>query len=503
MKNFIKTIIKPVIALAVVASATIGCSRDFLTTTPVGRDLEVNYYQTQEQAFAALVSVYDVLQWNDQYGFTMFRFLMNVASDDTHAGGSDASDQPSWVATNDFSWTPNLGPQAGFWRKNYKGIYRANLYLEKIDDIEDASQAFKTRTKAEARFLRAKFFFDLVRLFGNVPLLTETLDPSQYYTVTQAEPDAVLSFVETELRAIAADLPLASALGSSEVGRATNGAAKALLARVLLFTNDDTKMAEVATLCTDIINSGEYSLVSDYGDLFTEAGEWGSESVFEITHAANSASDWGRFGQGHSEGNVGVQFCGMRDYNGPDYAPGWGFCPISTDLEETMDGDPRYQHTIIDADNLAGAEYTAGYQNTGFFMKKYAPMASLQAPDGDIALNWGNNIREIRYADVLLMAAEGLARSGGSEGTARTYLNQVRSRVGLPGVGASGAALLDAIYDERRLEFATEGHRYFDLIRTGRASSVLAGWSTDKQYLPIPQNEIDASNGALTQNPGY
>ena len=128
-----------------------------------------------------------------------------------------------------------------------------------------------------------------------------------------------------ELRAIAADLPLASALGSSEVGRATNGAAKALLARVLLFTNDDTKMAEVATLCTDIINSGEYSLVSDYGDLFTEAGEWGSESVFEITHAANSASDWGRFGQGHSEGNVGVQFCGMRDYNGPDYAPGWGF----------------------------------------------------------------------------------------------------------------------------------------------------------------------------------
>jgi hypothetical protein len=136
-------------------------------------------------------------------------------------------------------------------------------------------------------------------------------------------------------------------------------------------------------------------------------------------------------------------------------------------------------------------------------MKKYAPMASLQAPDGDIALNWGNNIREIRYADVLLMAAEGLARSGGSEGTARTYLNQVRSRVGLPGVGASGAALLDAIYDERRLEFATEGHRYFDLIRTGRASSVLAGWSTDKQYLPIPQNEIDASNGALTQNPGY
>ena len=138
-----------------------SCSKDFLNTRPVGRVLEVNYYQTEEQAFEALVSIYDVLQWNDQYGFTMFRFLQNVASDDTYAGGSDASDQPSWVAYNNFTLTPNLGPQRGFWRKGYKGIYRANLFLEKIDEIEDASEAFRTRTKAEAKFLRAKFYFDL------------------------------------------------------------------------------------------------------------------------------------------------------------------------------------------------------------------------------------------------------------------------------------------------------------------------------------------------------
>ena len=130
-----------------------SCSKDFLNTRPVGRVLEVNYYQTEEQAFEALVSIYDVLQWNDQYGFTMFRFLQNVASDDTYAGGSDASDQPSWVAYDNFTLTPNLGPQRGFWRKSYKGIYRANLFLEKIDGIEDASEAFRTRTKGEAKFL--------------------------------------------------------------------------------------------------------------------------------------------------------------------------------------------------------------------------------------------------------------------------------------------------------------------------------------------------------------
>lgn len=481
-----------------------GCSKDFLTTEPVGRDLEINYYQNESQAFEALVSIYDVLQWNDQYGFTMFRFLLTCASDDAYAGGSDASDQPSWVAFDNFTMTPNLGPQAGFWRKNYKGIYRANLYLEKIDEIESASEAFKTRTKAEARFLRAKFYFDLVRLFGNVPLIDQTLEPNEYYTINQVGPEVIYPFIIADLEAAINDLP--ETVPGTEIGRATKAAAQAILARVLLFRGDQADMATVATLCEDIINSGNYSLVADYGELFTKSGEWGSESIFEITYSENSTSDWGRFGSGHSEGNVGVQFCGMRDYSGPDYTPGWGFLPVSTELEAFMQGDPRYQHTIIDADNLAGAEYTPGYQNTGFFIKKYAPLASNFPPDGEPALNWGNNVREVRYADVLLMAAEGLVRSGGSEAMARTYLNQVRSRVGLPGVSASGNQLLEAIYDERRMELATEGHRYFDLIRTGKAETVLSdyGWDpTVHKYLPLPQNEIDASQGALTQNPGY
>lgn len=502
MKKTLHTTIKSFAILALGALVSVGCSKDFLTTTPVGRDLEINYYQTEEQAFEALVSIYDVLQWNDQYGFSMHRFLMNVASDDTYAGGSDASDQPSWVATDNFTWTPNLGPQAGFWRKNYKGVYRANLFLEKIDAIDAASEAFKTRSKAEAHFLRAKFYFDLARHFGYVPLIQSTLDPSEYYSVNQVGPEVLYPFIIAELEAAIPDLPVS--VPGIELGRVTKGAAQALLARVYLFMDDDANMDEVATLCQEIINSGQYSLEPNYEDIFKKTGEWGVESVFEITYSENSTSDWGRFGSGHSEGNVGVQFCGMRDYNGPDYSPGWGFCPITEDLESFMDGDPRYAATIIDADNLAGAEYSPGYQNTGFFMKKYAPLASNFPPDGEPALNWGNNIREIRYADVLLMAAEGLVRSGGSEGTARSYVNQVRSRVGIQGIGASGSALLEAIYDERRMELATEGHRYYDLIRTGKAATTLDNWDDTKHmYLPIPQNELDASQGALTQNSGY
>ena len=493
------------VSLIVSLSLVLGsCSKDFLDTRPVGRVLEVNYYQNEDQAFEALVSIYDVLQWNDQWGFTMFRFLQNVASDDTYAGGSDASDQPSWVAYNNFTLTPNLGPQRGFWQKNYKGIYRANLYLEKIDGIEDASEAFRVRTKGEARFLRAKFYFDLVRLFGNVVYIDHTLGASEYYTVKQVGPEAIYPLIITDLEAAIQVLP--SSVSANQIGRATKGAAEALLARVLLFQNDESKMSQVASLCESVIQSGQYGLLGNYEDIWTKAGEWSSESVFEITYSENSASDWGSFGWGGGEGNVGVQFIGMRDYNGPTYATGWGFCPVSTELEAAMTNDPRYQHTIIDASAVAGASYTAGYQNTGYFMRKYAPLANNTAPDGDPALNWGNNIREIRYADVLLMAAEGLVRSNGSEATALSYVNQVRNRVGLSPLSSSGNQLLDDIYEERRMELATEGHRFFDLIRTGNAQDVLGTQGFDintHRYLPIPQQEIDASQGVLTQNPGY
>ena len=481
-----------------------SCSEDFLDVRPVGRVLEANYYQNEEQAFEALVSVYDVLQWTDQSGFTMFRPLLDVASDDTHAGGSDASDQPAWVAWDEFSPTPDLGPQHGFWTKYYRGIYRANLFLEKIETIPDVTPQFKSRTTAEAKFLRAKFYFDLVRLFGRVPLITTVLSPDGYYTVNQADGSEIFPQIEQDLNDAIADLP--ETVGGNELGRLTRGAAQGLLGRVILFQDDDSKMGTAANVLQDVINSGLYSLEPNFADIFKSSNEFGVESVFEIVYSDNSIADWWMFGSGRGEGNVGVQFVGMRDYSGPTYNTGWGFCPVSLDLVTAMNGDPRFDHTIIDADNLSGASYTPGYQNTGYFVRKYAPLQSNVAGDGAIPLNWANNVREIRYADVLLMAAEALVRSGGDEGTARGYVNEVRARVGLAAINSSGTQLLDDIYNERRMELACEGQRFFDLVRTGQAASVLAskGFTAGvNEVLPIPQSEIDLSNGALTQNSGY
>ena len=481
-----------------------ACSEEFLEVTPVGRVLESNFYQNQEQAFEALVAVYDVLQWNDQGGFTMFRPLLDAASDDCFAGGSDASDQPSWVAWDAFNLNPDLGPQWGFGNKYYRGIYRANLFLEKIEGVEGITPQFKARTIAEVKFLRAKFYFDLVRLFGRVPLITNTLGSDEYYTVEQLDGSSIFPQIEQDLNDAIADLP--ETVSGNELGRVTKGAAQGLLGRAILFQNDNARMATAATIFDEIINSGLYNLEPNFADIFSINNEYGTESVFEISYSDNSNAGWGGFGSGSGEGNVGVQFVGMRDYSGPTFATGWGFCPVTPNLVDAMNGDPRFEHTIIDAGALQGANYTPGYQETGYFVRKYAPLQANTASDGEIPLNWANNVREIRYADVLLMAAEALVRSGGDETKARNYVNQVRARVGLAAITSSGNALLEDIYTERRLELACEGQRFFDLVRTGQAATALAsdGFTAGKsEVLPIPQSEIDLSIGALTQNNGY
>ena len=265
-------------------------------------------------------------------------------------------------------------------------------------------------------------------------------------------------------------------------------------------------MLEAAGLFEEVINSGIYALELDYADVFKSANEFGTESVFEINYSGNSRGGYGENGlDNFPEGNYDVQFFGMRGYVGPTFAAGWSFCPVTPKLVEALTGDPRFEHTIIDGNALKqqGASYEVGYQNTDYFIRKYAGLQDEKALDGEPALNWGNNVRDIRLADVLLMAAECFARAG-DDASARNYLNQVRSRVFLPEVTASGSDLLDAIYKERQLELATEGHRFFDLVRTGRAAQELDNFVEGKhEILPLPQREIDVSGGVVVQNPGY
>jgi starch-binding outer membrane protein, SusD/RagB family len=504
-KDMKKTSIFFIIGLAVCTSQS--CKKDFLELNPKGLKLESNFYKTQDEVFEGLVAAYDPLTWGGSTSlWSMDLGLLNAASDDCYAGGSDASDQPNWVAYDAFTLTPNLGPQRGLWNKYYAGIYRANLLLEKIEGDIPINPDFKARAIAEAKFLRAYYYFDLVRFFGNIPLLTKTLSADEIYKQTQAAPSAVYAQIEKDLRDAIVGIVLPETVPSAELGRITRGAAKALLAKAILYQNNDGKMAEAATLFEEVINANIYKLEPKFEDIFKIDHEWGQESIFEINFSGNQTGGWENF-INQTEGNYNVQFFGMRDFIGSAYSAGWGFCPVSTELADFMKNDPRFKHTIIDGKALKGTgnSYAAGFQNTDFFIKKYAPLIDNKAKSGEPALNWNSNVRIIRLADVYLMAAEALVRAKGDEGKARGFLNKVRTRVGLqPYPSVSGTALLDAIYTERRMELATEGHRFFDLVRTQKAEAALKGFVRGKsEVLPIPQQEIDITAGNLKQNQGY
>ena len=479
-----------------------ACDKDFLELQPRGTELEGNFYQTEEQVYQGLIAVYDVMQWGTSGGYTMKMPLLTVASDEAHAGGSDASDQPTWVRWDNFTIDPFISPATGLWQKNFAGVYRANLLLSKLEGNTGLDPVFTNRVVAETKALRAYFYFDLIRFFGNVPLITGPLPTSELYSQVQAEPAAVFAQIEKDLTEARAALP--ATVPAAEKGRLTKGAATAMLGKVIMFQNNTARLAEAAGLFNEVNTSGAYELLQNYGDIFDPANKFHSESILEIPHS-NLASwgDWGWVNGG--EGNVAPQFIGPDGYNGPTFASGWGFAPVSLDLVNALQGDPRFEHTIIDGNAMraAGATYNERYQNTNYFIRKYAPLKDYRhGGAGNPELNWPINEIEIRLADTYLLEAEALVRSGANAGRAKDLLDAVRSRVGLPAVPAT----IDNIYRERQLELATEGHRFFDLVRTGRAAAVLGplGFQANKhEVLPIPQQEIDITKGSLKQNQGY
>ncbi len=501
------------ILITILVFSFLSCGEGYLDLDPIAQNTEANFYQTEEQMFQALVGVYDVISWTGTAGWTMNLGLLTAASDETFAGGSDRSDQPSWVAWDEFTLTSEIGPQSGFWEKYYAGIGRANVLLEKIEESEGLDQALMNRFVAETKFLRAYYYFELVRLFGDVPLIISRIGPDAAREQVRTPKAQVYAQIESDLLAAYNEPGIPEVPISSEIGRITKGAVTAMLGKTLMYSGDDSRFLDAAAYLEEVINSGNYSLESNFEDIFRYDNEWNSESIWEIQYSAEARAGWDRFGNG-SEGNYTTQFIGMREYtgptssqyDGPSYATGWSFCPVSLDLVDFMKNDPRYRHTIIDGNQLKnlGAAYTPGFQNTDYFLRKYAPVEDFRAPDGEPALNWSNNERVIRLADVLLMAAECLVRGGGDEGQATAYVNRIRSRVSLQPISNSGQSLLDAIYRERRMELATEGHRFFDLVRTGQAAQFLPDFVEGKhEVLPIPQSEIDLTQGSLIQNPGY
>lgn len=476
-----------------------ACNKDWLEVEPKGTTLESNYYKNADEAFTAVVAAYDPLGAEVVKDYASKVGLLNTASDDCYAGGGTYGDRATWEAWNTYTVDPALGPQDDFWGRNFTGVNRANTLLDKIPDVP-MDETLKARYIAEGKFLRAYYYFDLVRLFRNVPLFTTLLSPSEFFSATQASPEEVYAQIEKDLNEAIPDLP--EVVGPDEYGRATKMAATALLGKVILFQNNDSRMLEAANLFVQVNTNPNYGLEENYADIFRPDNKFNKESVFEIVHTSKAIGYWGPWPPA-GEGMIFTQMCGPRAYTGPTYAPGWGFNPITLNLIDVLKGDPRYKATVANIDSLeqAGvASYEKGYQNTGYFLQKFAPLMEFQSSGGgDPVLEWPNDYIEIRLADCYLMAAECFVRAGDAA-SGQIWLDKVRERVGL----ASVPATLENIYKERRLELATEGHRFFDLVRTGQAASALAfkGFTPNKnEILPIPLTEM--ANTKLVQNPNY
>jgi hypothetical protein len=501
------------VSLLGMSSVFVSCKKSFLQVNPKGEFSEESYYSTPDQAFAGLVAAYDPLLTetggNDQT-YTDPRGPLNSASDDCYAGGGGSSDTPDWQLWNDYQLTSSAGPQNGFWPINFLGVSRANTILSKLTGVPGLSTALVSRYTAEAQFLRAHYYFDLVRLFKNVPLITQPLAPADIYNQVQAKPADVYAQIEKDLTAAIPNLP--QTVVTAESGRVTQGAAIALLGKVYLYEQKYTNAAQEFAIINGTPGGTTagfgYHLQASYPSIFDPNNKFNSESIFEINFTPSQAYTWNNWDA--FKGSVYSEMIGPRNFGDAIYAGGWGFNPITQQLHDAFTTpyygttkDPRYGYTILNMDSLATLEnttYQQSYQNTGFFMVKYAPLTKFLSTQGTNILNFPNDYIEIRLADTYLMEAEALVQGGGDASRAAALINAVRARVGLAPV----AATLANIKAERRLELATEGHRWFDLVRWGDAPTVLGfkGFKAGtNELLPIPLTDLAATK--LVQNPGY
>jgi hypothetical protein len=485
-----------------------SCEKDFLQRNPIIGITQENFYQTEEDAVAAVNAAYAALQFEISPAGHFRWFWGDIMSDDSEKGGSGDNDAFELLLLETFQGPVNTDLLESEWSADYEGIYRANTVLTYVPNIT-MDETKKAQILGEARFIRAWFYYNLVTIFGDVPLVDRLLSPSEY-NLPRSPKAEIWALIESDLTQAAQVLPLKSQYGSEDLGRITKGAAQALLVKTYLWQE---RWADAQTAAEAIISSNEYSLTANYADIFTTGGENNEESIFEIQYMNASGGNWGK--NNANEGTFSNVFQRARGQ-----FEGYGFnIPTQDFVDEFFaEGfeDPRLASTVFREGNPMGdrglftKDATGGFPHN-FYAKKYFNNKGEEAPFGDPNPNGGTNDRVIRYADVLLMHAEAAAKNG-NEGAARTSLNQVRARargsnttILLP-ISASGQALIDAIYRERRIELGLEGHRFFDLVRTGRAATVLAGLGYVENIhhvFPIPQSQIQATNGVITQNSGY
>jgi len=470
-----------------------NCTDEFIERDAVYSISSENYFNSETDYYNALVAAYDLLQAS--YVNVM---LGEIASDNTLCGGESATDVIGFQQIDDMIHTPVNSNLNDIWNWMFAGVNRANYILEFQDKTEFEG---KNVIIAEARFLRAYYNFELLKWFGGIPLkVNARFSVGDETSIPRSTPEEVYALIEQDLLFAVANLDYTA----PQVGRVTKGAAQALLGKAYLYQD---KFSDAANVLDNLIINGPYDLVSDYDTIFERDGENGIESVFEVQYTDAEGAGFGCLQC--SEGNVAVGFNGIRNYNGPTFDSGFSFnVPTQEVVDEFESGDLRKDVAILDIEAWAtqtGATFGTGFEHTGYYNRKYIARKG-DANIGDQNLTNPNNYRSIRFADVLLMAAEAFNRGSLDDTKAQNYLNRVRERAfgnTNNNVTASGNALTDAIFHERRVELVGEGHHFFDLVRTGRGSEIDGFTSNKNEIFPIPIEEIQFSNGNWSQNPGY
>ena len=510
MKDIIKKLRYPGMAMMaiILVAVNIGCNK-FLDTQRQGEYTTENFpYPKGSGPYDTyLFGAYNSLRAYDVHVAGFF-LATSVRSDDADKGSTFSDGGVDAISMDNFPVLPNNGIVNGMWNGYYTFIIQCNTALDQIANNKDivATDSLKLQSAAEARFLRAYCYFNMVRFFGRIPLIDTLLTVAQT-NVPQSSPAAIYVLIENDLAFAVAHLPVS--WDPKFVGRATKGAANGILAKVYL---TEQKWMQAMTTANAVMTSGQYDLSTPYDKIFGEEGENSKESVFEVQATANAAIKT-------ADGVQYTQYQGVRGSGIWNLGYGWNV-PNDNLAAAYEAGDPRqartflYRSTATTTYKTVYGEATGTDWNNPAYNHKVYTNPATRASVGDNS-GWWMNIRILRYADVVLMYAEA-ANEVGQTASAVTALNSVRARARgtnpavLPDIVSTDQSVVrEAIRHERRIELVMEHDRFFDLVRWGISQSVLnnAGKpnfvASRDNLLPIPQAQIDLSKNVLTQNPGY
>lgn len=493
------------ISLVLVFSAC----EDELDLAPISEPSAANFYNDTEDFELAINGVYHAL---GDYPSNHL-YLSEVRSDNIYAPGTGVRD---WNPINNFERTLQTNPMmADAWDTNFRGIYLANMVLDNINEEVVPESDIRSRITGEAKFLRALFYFDLVRFFGKVPVYEHAYTPTEALEISRSPVVDVYNLITTDLQDAISNLP--GSYAASLTGKATSHAAKALLAKVYLAMSGPTygiegpglgedHYSEALTLLNEVIASGQYGWVNDYASIFSYNNENNPDIVFDIQFINDGATEDRGIGTIlptlmylESYARINLPFAGGVSNDGAG-----GIDPSEDLLDSFEEDDVRDDFAIL----MNFIDENGNPVNH----PQYVKFLSLNHIPAD-RFNWGINFPVIRYTDVLMMKAEALLQTGGSQADVDEIVNDVRARAGLDPVSNVD---MDVLLEERRKEFMGEGSRWHDLIRTGRAIDVMNDFAAqyddaDKMntveandlIYAIHQDQLEVKDGLYEQNPGY